>query len=200
MSLCAVNGCERKRFAKSFCVAHYHRFRKYGSPGGSYIRQRTGSNKGKACFVESCSQPARSKGLCDAHYKRNSKGDLNTDQPVRRERPQRLGGRTRRDNTLWSTYKLTEERFWRIFWMQGGHCAICERTTPDPYWCVDHDHSCCSGKTSCGRCIRGILCFGCNRRLGVIEGYYLNDPTRVDDYLLRFETSPAYSDLLSLIP
>lgn len=27
---------------------------------------------------------------------------------------------------------------------------------------VDHDHKCCSGDKSCGKCVRGILCPGCN--------------------------------------
>jgi hypothetical protein len=52
---------------------------------------------------------------------------------------------------------------------QGGVCAICK--SPDPgngrEWCTDHDHACCPQKSrSCGKCIRGILCFGCNVMLG----------------------------------
>ena len=34
-------------------------------------------------------------------------------------------------------------------------CAVCG-TTED--LCVDHDHNCCSGKKSCGKCVRGALC------------------------------------------
>jgi len=33
----------------------------------------------------------------------------------------------------------------------------------------DHDHVCCSGKKSCGKCLRGLLCHGCNTKLGALE-------------------------------
>jgi hypothetical protein len=38
---------------------------------------------------------------------------------------------------------------------------------------VDHDHACCPGIKSCGKCVRGLLCVACNILVGHYEGYML---------------------------
>lgn len=58
-------------------------------------------------------------------------------------------------------YGLTPERYAEIWLAQEEACGICGRT--DSWrWSIDHDHACCAGGTSCGACVRGVLCQNCN--------------------------------------
>jgi hypothetical protein len=50
---------------------------------------------------------------------------------------------------------------------QGGVCAICKCLPGEQLFAVDHDHACCPGARSCGRCIRGLTCSSCNWMIGL---------------------------------
>jgi hypothetical protein len=55
-------------------------------------------------------------------------------------------------------YGITQEEFEKLYDRQDGLCAICRVKKASH---LDHDHD--SGK------IRGLLCGGCNRGLGLFE-------------------------------
>jgi hypothetical protein len=64
-------------------------------------------------------------------------------------------------------YGITLEDKEAMLAAQGGKCLICGGTeSRGKGWAVDHDHSCCPGTKTCGKCIRGILCSTCNNGLG----------------------------------
>lgn len=76
--------------------------------------------------------------------------------------------------TLLNQYGISLEDYKKLLEKQGGGCAICG-TKPEnnvhgtqKKLCIDHDHSCCSGTKSCGKCIRGILCHKCNTAVGLL--------------------------------
>lgn len=89
------------------------------------------------------------------------------------------------ERRIWETYKMTPERYWSIYEAQGRHCAFCPRNGKTKRLAIDHDHSCCSGATSCGRCVRGLLCTTCNNFLG-----HIRDRAEVGGYITEYLLNP----------
>jgi hypothetical protein len=70
-----------------------------------------------------------------------------------------------RRSTLKNFYGLTVEQYDAMLAAQGGGCAICGAVAADSTGRslhVDHDHNCCPGERTCGKCVRGLLCRRCN--------------------------------------
>lgn len=94
-------------------------------------------------------------------------------------------------------YDLTPETFNALFVKQGLKCASCgaDNSRWTKGWCVDHDHSCCKGLPTCGKCIRGVLCMPCNMAAGVMKDS-IQDLEALVAYLKRAKegplTSPGY--------
>lgn len=102
-----------------------------------------------------------------------------------RERQQEINLR----QNLRSKYGISPEQYQALGEEQDWRCAICllhvselpsggargrprlDGTKPATVrpLVVDHDHACCSGSRSCGRCIRGLICASCNAGLGMFR-------------------------------
>lgn len=66
----------------------------------------------------------------------------------------------------WKRHHLTLEQYTAMLEEQDHRCAICRSPLADAWQvAIDHDHKCCPG-SSCGKCVRGILCVSCNWLIG----------------------------------
>lgn len=82
-------------------------------------------------------------------------------------------------------YGLSEDRYLEMYEDQNGKCAICKQEDDEgKSLCVDHDHSCCSGRTSCGKCVRALICGRCNKALGIVKDD-ISTLEEMTNYLLR---------------
>ncbi|WP_171060169.1 endonuclease domain-containing protein [Streptomyces montanus] len=69
-------------------------------------------------------------------------------------------------------YGLTIARFNAVLRVQNFAIALCgDNEEEDDFgiphtkasnWHIDHDHTCCGPGSSCGNCVRGLLCRQCN--------------------------------------
>jgi hypothetical protein len=151
----------------------------------------------QACKVTDCDRRIRRSGLCFAHLRRGEDATVSPriataarDSMGRkrccsceqwlelelfcRDSNSRDGRRAtclecHRDRRRFLKFGVSQDWFDKTLAAQGGCCAICQ--SPEPRgrgWQIDHDHACCPDKaTSCGRCVRGILCTPCNLALGL---------------------------------
>lgn len=83
---------------------------------------------------------------------------------------------------------ISEDQFAALLEIQGYACAMCQGSFEEGQRIfADHDHTCCPKQVkatakTCGKCVRGLLCFGCNTAVGYVEKYgaavraYLADP------------------------
>jgi hypothetical protein len=169
--MCSIDGCWNPHYARGWCTSHYERFRRHGDPLGGRRR---------GCSIEGCKEPHKGHGWCRTHYERSWRyGDpLITDRERamqregrrawlradRKANPDRYREYERRkqekiqadpakhaaqkkrarDRNLWIKYKLTGDEYDAKL---AAGCEICGKKTNLH---VDHDHSCCPGRATCG--------------------------------------------------
>lgn len=179
---CYALECDRPAPGSTgLCSAHYQRLKR-GRPLDGTIMDRRLPEWPECSFV-GCNQIAESKiasvPLCPSHANQKRRGQ--TVRELRKigvykicqvpgcERKHFARGLCNNHSVRMNTYSLTPERLIEIV---TAPCSICGSSEAIS---VDHDHSCCPGETSCGKCVRGGLCSGCNLGLGAFR----DDPARL---------------------
>ena len=157
---CVVEGCDRDRYAKGYCNAHYRRLWRTGDPGPAEIRTK---DPGRCSFL-GCQRDKSCKGLCATHYAQQARGRPLTpineripawarDEAGRKRCVQckewkdldgfavnsgtRDGLKTRcrhceRDRLVSQRYGISAAEYWRLHTAQQGRCAICGEGSKDP--------------------------------------------------------------------
>lgn len=131
---------------------------KYCRVGTAIKSQRHGK---KQCSLEDCSRPHYALNYCRMHY----------------ARLQRTGSTEAKNNVVKDIYyydgKPYSTKAYHLKYNYGmeiseyetraaNGCEICG-DKPERNLHVDHDHKCCDGPISCGKCVRGIICNKCNK-------------------------------------
>lgn len=89
------------------------------------------------------------------------------------ERAKKAARGATRKQAVYGVSRDEQDELW-IF--QGERCP-CGRAPGMRGPETDHDHACCPAGGSCGQCVRGFLCWSCNREiLGRLENLYREAP------------------------
>lgn len=175
---CEVEGCDREYSARGMCVKHYSRWhnRQKSIAEGRAARVPNKDENGNPipCDFPGCTRLRSTSGLCSGHYSQRLKGQelrplkFTLQCPVGWcDKPMRYDAEVCRiHSALRKKYGLTVKELLDLY--APGKCAnpYCDNTEPLD---VDHDHSCCEMRGSCGKCVRGLLCRDCNHTLGRVH-------------------------------
>lgn len=184
--------CSRDAAIRGLCRSHYQQHITRGRPLAP-LQQRSSrwpdTCRFRGADGDVCGRGSLALGLCASHYRQQNRGlDLTPlrrpgGRPARRDSqgrrqcyrckewfpPEEFFGYCRRCAQLGTRARLhglTPGEWTDILDRQGGACRGCGETAPKA-WHTDHDHACCPGEYSCGKCVRGILCQACNVTLGM---------------------------------
>lgn len=177
---CAVDGCDGPRHGRSeFCRRCYMR---------DYMRKRRGQQRltYEAPPCRECGQPVRRqtrgpRTYCSDECQREAHLRRRRDREYQPEPitclfcggPVAYKSRRRRFcSTRCQIDEGTRRRRWTMKGLDpdnhglGDACGLCGSTSNLK---VDHDHRCCPGERSCGKCVRGLVCHTHNVAIGMLD-------------------------------
>ena len=189
---CSLEGCDSPVNSRGLCSKHYSAARRQGDiPGIS------------PCSHDGCTNPRTTAKYCTSHRGQFERYGNTTD--IKKYIPCPTGGCGRpmhqrspvcsRCKQLKWRYGLTFEKLAEMHEPENFQCSNPACDVNDELH-VDHDHACCGDnafetkQVSCGKCVRGWLCRGCNFALGFIQ----DNPAKLTglvEYLNRYEGAYA---------
>lgn len=171
--ICSHSACSRQARSDGFCRSHANG----ANADRGFSRRHVGTGADlfqHYCSFAGCGQPHKVRGLCHAHNQQAADVGPSADSCARTDCDGHVFSRGACVRHLHfryinlRQYNMTIDQYDAMYAAQGGCCAICGGTNANGNWlAVDHDHGCCPNKaTSCGRCVRALLCGNCNLMIG----------------------------------
>lgn len=163
---CKVEKCDNnsRNSRAVYCYMHYKRFLKDGTVGQSAPKRNNvidGLKTCKKCLVQKSIDNFQIKSDLRRYHVCNSCKPLYI-----------------KETNIKHKFGLSVEEYDVLI---SNGCAICSSKYR---LAVDHDHSCCQGKKSCGKCIRGVLCMRHNLALGNLRDS-LDELEKIKEYLTK---------------
>jgi Recombination endonuclease VII len=154
MRTCKIDKCERKHYGLGFCNAHYQANKngslknivRYNRPNGECLIRN--NDRHKQCNVCNQWNP-------ESYYSTHRK-TLDKLQPRCKN--------CVADARILREYRVSRDWLNAELEKNNNLCKICYGAMDR--FAIDHDHSCCPGKITCGNCVRGVICQNCNVGLG----------------------------------
>jgi hypothetical protein len=138
----------------------------------------------RKCTIAGCEDVHYALDMCHFHYRRNLNGKQVDPDKARLSSMYEV-----RPDKLKAYYNISITQYQA---MAKNGCNVCQSFGTNSPLQVDHDHSCCTGKVSCGLCVRGMVCARCNQSIGKYEAGTINPSNpkirRIKKYLAKYET------------
>lgn len=156
MNKCLVENCTKRIVVKGMCKQHYD---------DTYYKDKENKERKNRTSIEYARKHKEERKEYNTKYRKEYKKELKEKRntPEAKERA--------RNATLKHTYNIDNIKYNEMLKAQGEKCYSCDRHQSEfeEVFQVDHNHSCCPGSKSCGKCIRGLLCGSCNLILGLCK-------------------------------